>query len=76
MTGIHPTDAMQWVARSAPGVTQIAATSMRDAVLEARRALRGGVVLLSPGAPSFDQYKNWEARSEDFRAIVRELTGT
>ena len=61
----------------APGVRQIAVSSMRDAVLEARDALRGGgVILLSPGAPSFDQYRNWEARSEDFSAIVHELTGT
>jgi UDP-N-acetylmuramoylalanine--D-glutamate ligase len=48
---------------------------MRDAVNEARRSLEdGGVVLLSPAAPSFDQYKNWEERSEDFTAIVHELT--
>jgi len=26
----------------------------------------GGVVLLSPGAPSFDRYRNWEERSKDF----------
>ena len=48
---------------------------MRDAVLQARGSLRhGGVVLLSPGAPSFDRYKNWEERSEDFTTIVREVT--
>ena len=61
----------------APGIRQIAVSSMSDAVHEARDALReGGVILLSPGAPSFDQYQNWEARSEDFSTIVRELTGT
>lgn len=64
------------VTRRAPGVTQITVSSMRDAVLEARHALGGGgVILLSPGAPSFDQYKNWEARSEDFTVVVGELTG-
>ena len=59
------------VARRSPEVLQISVSSMRDAVNEARHALAtGGVVLLSPGAPSFDRYKNWEERSEDFTAIV------
>jgi UDP-N-acetylmuramoyl-L-alanine---L-glutamate ligase len=31
----------------------------------------GGVVLLSPGAPSFDRYKNWEERSQDFTRAVK-----
>ena len=29
-----------------------------------------GVVLLSPGAPSFDRYLNWEERSSDFSRAV------
>jgi len=29
-----------------------------------------GVVLLSPGAPSFDRYLNWEERSNDFARAV------
>ena len=29
-----------------------------------------GVVLLSPGAPSFDRYLNWEERSSDFARAV------
>jgi len=67
----------QEVARLAPQILQITVTSMRHAVSEARRALgTSGVVLLSPGAPSFDHYKNWEERSEDFTSIVRELTAT
>jgi UDP-N-acetylmuramoylalanine--D-glutamate ligase len=56
------------------GVQQIEVSTMRQAVERARSALNdGGVVLLSPGAPSFDQYKNWEERSEDFTGIVHEL---
>jgi UDP-N-acetylmuramoylalanine--D-glutamate ligase len=58
------------------GIHQIAVSSMREAVIEARRALsEGGVILLSPGAPSFDQYKNWEERSEDFTNIVLDVIG-
>jgi UDP-N-acetylmuramoylalanine--D-glutamate ligase len=62
------------VATLSPEILQIAVTSMLEAVNEARHALaNGGVVLLSPGAPSFDQYKNWEERSEDFTTVVREM---
>lgn len=33
----------------------------------------GDVILLSPGTSSFDQYKNYQARGEDFRRIFKEL---
>jgi len=36
------------VTRLAPVILQIAVSSMRDAVSEARNSLEGGVVLLSP----------------------------
>ena len=46
--------------------------SMDDAVERARAFLRdGGVVLLSPGAPSFDRYHNWLERSNDFTRSAR-----
>ena len=46
--------------------------NMFEAVTEARRLLGGaGVVLLSPAAPSFDRYVNWEQRSEDFTNVAR-----
>ena len=62
--------------RIGPDVVQRAVSTMRDAVVEARASLPdGGVVLLSPAAPSFDQYNNWEERSEDFTALVREISG-
>lgn len=47
--------------------------TMDDAVRMGRAFLTdGGVVLLSPGAPSFDRYKNWEERSHDFTRAVHE----
>lgn len=47
---------------------------MDDVVaLAANRLSHGGVVLLSPAAPSFDRYKNWEERSQDFARAVSEL---
>ena len=43
------------------------AGSMREAVELARRATRpGGVVLLSPAAPSYGRYRSFIERGEDF----------
>ncbi len=42
----------------------------------AAQAEPGDVVLLAPAAASFDQYRDFEARGEDFIAEVRRATGT
>ncbi len=55
-------------------LTQRSASTMREAVQLARASIdAGGVVLLSPAAPSFDLYHNWEERSADFTRVVRSL---
>ena len=54
----------------------LVARTMVEAVEAARSSLEGedhGVVLLSPAAPSFDRYRNWEERSDDFTSVVRSL---
>ncbi len=52
----------------------IHATDMRGAVTAAVRAVStGGVVLFSPAAPSFDAYRNWSERSDDFARCVIEV---
>ena len=59
----------------APTLSQSHVDSMDDAVGQARDLLKdGGVVLLSPAAPSFDRYRNWEERSDDFTRVVRAVT--
>jgi UDP-N-acetylmuramoylalanine--D-glutamate ligase len=59
--------------RIQPGIAQEHVTTMRQAVERARASLSsGGVVLLSPAAPSFDLYRNWEERSADFTLMVAE----
>ena len=46
-------------------------SGMDDAIVEARkRANAGDVVLMSPGAPSFGQYRDYEHRAEDFKRAI------
>jgi UDP-N-acetylmuramoylalanine--D-glutamate ligase len=52
------------------------ATSMDDAVRVARDlAASGDAVLLSPGCASYDWYRNYGERGDDFARAVREQTG-
>jgi UDP-N-acetylmuramoylalanine--D-glutamate ligase len=61
----------------APKLSQVDVASMGEAVRVARSlVVGGGIVLLSPGAPSFDQYRNWEERSDDFTNVVLDITRT
>ena len=62
------------VARAFAGVAPVTtATSMDDAVTQARAAaVPGDVVLLSPGCASFDWYRNYAERGDDFRRAVLE----
>lgn len=54
-------------------VAVVRSNDIDSAVRSADEALvEGGVVLLSPAAPSFDSYRNWTERSDDFaRAVQR-----
>ncbi len=50
------------------------ADDLRDAVTRAQRLARpGDVVLLSPGCPSFDMFRDFEDRGDQFRECVRAL---
>lgn len=54
-------------------LTPVEVESMSRAVHLGRHFVRtGGVVLFSPAAPSFDHYRNWEERSNDFTRAVRQ----
>ena len=58
----------------APGAAQYRKVTMGDAVAHALDAL-GGVVLLSPAAPSFDRCHDWEESSRDFAREVNRSLG-
>jgi UDP-N-acetylmuramoylalanine--D-glutamate ligase len=50
------------------------ASGIEEAVtLAARRMSPGGVVVLSPGAPSYGHFENFEVRGETFRTVVERL---
>jgi UDP-N-acetylmuramoylalanine--D-glutamate ligase len=53
------------------------ATSLADAVERARTTAKSGeVVLFSPGTSSFDMFKSYADRGDQFRALVRALPKT
>lgn len=53
------------------GFALVAAVDLADAVAKARTALGGeGVVLLSPGAPSFGSYRDYTERGRHFAALA------
>jgi UDP-N-acetylmuramoyl-L-alanine---L-glutamate ligase len=59
------------LAESASEVPTEPAADMEDAVRRAVRMIpRGGVVLLSPGAPSGDDFGDFQVRGEAFRSAV------
>ncbi|KPK56069.1 MAG: UDP-N-acetylmuramoylalanine--D-glutamate ligase [Thiotrichales bacterium SG8_50] len=67
-------DAAAIAAAVADAVPVLTATTMEEAVAEARRlAMPGDCVLLSPACASFDMFRNYEHRGEVFCQAVRGL---
>jgi len=62
------------VALASAGVPFLLATTLERAVGEAASTARpGDVVLLSPACASFDQFRDFEQRGEEFRRLVENL---
>jgi UDP-N-acetylmuramoylalanine--D-glutamate ligase len=52
------------------------AANLKDAVEQAfRRVSANGLILLSPGAPSFGEFRDFEERGRSFRATCEECAG-
>ncbi|MHC4233821.1 MAG: UDP-N-acetylmuramoyl-L-alanine--D-glutamate ligase [Planctomycetota bacterium] len=62
-------------ARRSPNLPTVdTAADLAEAVPLARRqAAPGDVILLSPGAPSYDQFANYEQRGQEFSRLVNSL---
>jgi UDP-N-acetylmuramoylalanine--D-glutamate ligase len=60
----------------ADGVQKVQATTLRDAIEKAKAlAADGDAVLLSPACASFDMFKNYEDRGQQFVATVKDVVG-
>jgi UDP-N-acetylmuramoylalanine--D-glutamate ligase len=70
----HIDDILAWCREAGVAAPQChVVSSMDEAIAQARAiAQPGDVVLLSPGAPSFGQYRDYEHRAEDFRRAISE----
>jgi UDP-N-acetylmuramoyl-L-alanine---L-glutamate ligase len=79
LIGVPSTGPRVLAAARAAGVASdrsIEAGDLAGAVAAARALQRpGAVILLSPAAPSFDNYRDFEERGERFRALVTRSTG-
>jgi UDP-N-acetylmuramoylalanine--D-glutamate ligase len=65
-------DALQEALRAHPKVVR--ASSLEEAVgIAAGLSRLGGVVLLSPGYKSFDMFKDYEDRGNQFKALVHKM---
>lgn len=64
------------VLKDLPGITAVVVDNLVEAVRVAReRTPAGGVVLLSPAAPSYGRFDNYEHRSRVFRQAIHDTRG-
>ena len=56
------------------GVKILSFSTLDEAFFEAvRQTPRGGCILLSPAATSYDEFKNFEERGDHFKALIRKI---
>ncbi len=74
--GMQPTLRAEVEAAFAGATRVVAARSMDEAVTRSAALARpGDAVLLSPGCASYDWYRNYGERGDDFARAVHELVG-
>jgi len=64
------------IAKSINGARFIFATNLRDAVNKSiKKSKPGEIIIFSPGAASFDMFKDYKDRGKKFNEIVKKLKG-
>lgn len=67
-------DTGERILKNSPGIKARTVANMEQAVDAAVEVTpKGGTVILSPAAPSYNMYKNFEARGEDFSNCIKNL---
>ncbi|MBI5837391.1 MAG: UDP-N-acetylmuramoyl-L-alanine--D-glutamate ligase [Candidatus Eisenbacteria bacterium] len=67
-------EAAERIARAYPGALAVRCATLQEAMAEGlKRAAPGEVVLLSPGCASYDMFRDYEDRGDQFRAHVARL---
>jgi len=74
-TGARVIDSLTHVSCGSKVVAHMASDLGEAVLLASRLTPPGGVVLLSPAAPSFGVYRNFEQRGAHFRELVAEVVG-
>ena len=60
------------IAKALGDKASLSARNLKDAIEQAQKITpKGGIILLSPAAPSYDAFKNFEMRGDNFKNLIK-----